>query len=247
MITIIVRTFVLYFTVLFALRVMGKGELSKMDPFQMVILFMISELASLPIASPDVSLVHGVCAIITLLFLQISISLISLKCTGFKQVVNGVPSILIEKGSLNDREMKRLRISVDDLSQQLRLKNFPSFADVDYAIMEINGDLSVIPVSQKQPLTPADMQLSKAEGHLPVVLVADGVLYRHNLRHAGLTELTLRSKLLELGLPHYDQIYIAFTDENQQLMAYAKDEKGGPRPPSFRPGPQKGAPKDGDL
>ena len=176
MITIIIRTFVLYFTVLFALRVMGKGELSKMDPFQLVIIFMISELASLPIAAPDISLIHGICAIVTIMFLQILLSIFALKSTTFNDVVNGKPTILIEKGSLNEKEMKQLRISVNDLSQQLRLKGYPSIADVDYAIMEINGDLSVIPVTQKQPLTPSDMKISTKSGHLPVILIADGTL-----------------------------------------------------------------------
>jgi len=225
LIIIVIRTFVLYFIVLFSLRVMGKGELSKMDPFQMVILFMISELASLPIAEPDVSLIHGACAIVTLMFLQILLSILSLKSTSFKTIFNGTPSILIEEGSLNIHEMKRLRISVDDLSQQLRLKGYPSLADVNYAIMEINGDLSVIPTSAKQPLTPADLQLDVQEGHLPVVLVADGVLYRQNLRHAGLTELALKERLLELGVPHPDQILIAYTDEKQSLHVYPKSSQ----------------------
>lgn len=225
MIIIIIRTSVLYFTVLFALRVMGKGELSKMDPFQMVILFMISELASLPIAEPNVSLIHGVSAIVTLLFLQILVSILTLKSTSFKNIVNGTPSILIEKGALNDKAMKQLRISVDDLSQQLRLKGYPSIADVDYAIMEINGDLTVIPVTQKQPLTPSDMKIATKSGHLPVVLIADGILYHDNLRHAGLSETSLKERLLKLGVPHYEQVFMAFTDENQTLMVYSKDDR----------------------
>ena len=226
MITIIIRTFVLYFTVLFALRVMGKGELSKMDPFQLVIIFMISELASLPIAAPDISLIHGICAIVTIMFLQILLSIFALKSTTFNDVVNGKPTILIEKGSLNEKEMKQLRISVNDLSQQLRLKGYPSIADVDYAIMEINGDLSVIPVTQKQPLTPSDMKISTKSGHLPVILIADGTLYPDNLHHAGLSETSLKERLLKLGVPHYDQVFMAFTDENQTLMVYPKNDRG---------------------
>ena len=236
MIIIIIRTFVLYFTVLFSLRIMGKGELSKMDPFQMVILFMISELASLPIAEPDVSLIHGVCSIVTLMVLQILLSLFSLKSPGFNRIMNGTPSILIDGGTLNQKEMQRLRISVEDLTQQLRLKGYPSLADVDYALMEINGDLSVIPAAKKQPLTPEDLDLDVQEGHLPVVLIADGVLYRHNLSRAGLTELTLKEKLLKSGYPHYNQIYLAVTDDTQQISIYPKTSperilvpKGGER------------------
>ena len=226
MIIIIIRTFVLYFAVLFSLRIMGKGELSKMDPFQMVILFMISELASLPIAEPDVSLIHGVCAIATLMFLQILLSILSLKSPRFNRTVNGIPSLLIEKGALNMKEMQRLRISIEDLSQQLRLKGYPSISDVDYAIMEINGDLSVLPIAEKQPLTPADTNLAVAEGHLPVVLIADGILYRSNLRFAGLTELALKERLLAMGVPRLEQVHLAYTDEHQNLSICPRSNQG---------------------
>ena len=226
MIIIIIRTFILYFTVLLSLRIMGKGELSKMDPFQMVILFMISELASLPIAEPDVSLIHGACAIITLMFLQILLSLLSLKSSRCKKLFNGAPSLLIEQGKWNFSEMKRLRISIDDLSQQLRLKGYPSLADVNYAIMEINGDLSVIPRTAKQPLTPDQIQLDTEEGHLPVVLIADGILYRSNLRFAGLTELALKERLLAMGVPRLEQVHLAYTDEHQNLSFCPRSNQG---------------------
>ena len=226
MIIIIVRTFVLYFSVLFSLRIMGKAELSKMDPFQMVILFMISELASLPIADPDVSLIHGVSAIATLMFLQILLSIISLKWASFKTLVNGTPSILIDNGKLNKDEMDRLRISVDDLTQQLRLKGYPSISQVNYAIMEINGDLSVIPNANQQPLTPEDISLTKEEDHLPVVLIADGVLYKKNLSRGGFNEASLRKKLSKMKISDPSQVFLAFTDEQQTLTVYPAQPKG---------------------
>ncbi|MBO5666191.1 MAG: DUF421 domain-containing protein [Firmicutes bacterium] len=222
MVIIIARTFVLYFAVLFSLRIMGKGELSKMDPFQMVILFMISELASLPIAEPDVSLIHGVCAIITLMFLQILLSIFALRFPTFCRLVNGTPTLLIDKGTLNKKELQRLRISVEDLTQQLRLKGYPSITDIDYAVMEINGDLSVIPNPSRQPLTPSDVDLTAEEGYLPVVLVANGILYHQNLPHAGITERQLKQHLMKLGYPRYDQIYMAATDQHRSLVVYPK-------------------------
>lgn len=219
---ILIRTFILYLAVLFVLRVMGKGELSKMDPFQMVILFMIAELASLPIESPDVSILTGISALVALMFLQVLISMLSLKSDKFKQLINGKPSVLIEKGAIDIKEMKRLRISIDDLTQQLRLKNYPSISDLDYAVLEVNGDLSVIPTPQKRAMNPSDLSLSPGEEFLPVVLVSDGHLFKKNLQRSGIAEELLKSQLLTLDITDYQQIFLCFADEKQKIHVYPR-------------------------
>ena len=109
---VLIRTFILYFIVLFAIRIMGKSELSKMSPFQMVVIFMIAELAAIPIESPTVSFISGVIAIFTLLFLQVLISYISIKSEKFKNFINGRPSVIIENGQINQEEMRRLRTTL---------------------------------------------------------------------------------------------------------------------------------------
>lgn len=220
MLIVLIRTLFLYLIVLFVLRVMGKGELSKMDPFQMVILFMIAELASLPIESPDVSILTGVTALITLLFLQVLISFISLKSERFKRIISGKPSILIDKGVIDVKELNRLRISINDLTEQLRLKNYPSIADLNYAILEVNGDLSVIPTPQKRALTPEDMSMTVAPEALPVVLISDGNLYGANLKRAGLTEDQLKGQLLSMDICDYKEVFLCFSDEKQKLHLY---------------------------
>ena len=225
MLIILFRTFLLYLIVLFVLRVMGKGELSKMDPFQMVILFMIAELASLPIESPDVSILTGITALFTLLFLQVLISYVSLKWEPFKRLINGKPSILIDKGSIDVKELNRLRISINDLTEQLRLKNFPSIADLDYAILEVNGDLSVIPTPDKRPLTPADLSIAKSRESLPMVLISDGYIYEENLAKLDITENQLKSQLLSLEISHYSQVFLCFADEKKKLHVYPKKDK----------------------
>ncbi|WP_324822535.1 DUF421 domain-containing protein [Sinanaerobacter sp. ZZT-01] len=228
MIIILIRTFILYLVVLFVLRVMGKGELSKMDPFQMVILFMIAELASLPIESPDVSLLNGVTALFSLLFLQVLISIISLKSERFKKIISGTPSILIDRGALDLREMKRLRISIDDLIEQLRLKNYPSIADLDYAILEVNGDLSVIPSPNKRPATPSDLSINMKEETLPMVLIADGNLYRQNLSRLNITENELKGELLTQKITNYKDVFLCYADEKKTLHIYQHDDPTNP-------------------
>ncbi|QAT42529.1 DUF421 domain-containing protein [Aminipila luticellarii] len=223
---ILIRTGILYLMVLFAIRIMGKSELSKLSPFQMVILFMIAELASLPIEDTNLSLINGTIAIFTLLFLQVTISYLSLKCEWFKNFINGRPSILIEDGAINELELKRLRININDLTEQLRLKNSPSLSDVAYAVIESNGDLSVIPKPDKRPLTPSDMGIVKPKEIMPLVLICDGFLYKSNLNKVGWDEDYLKSLLLPMKIVSYKEVLMAFCDEQKQLHVYQPSKDG---------------------
>ena len=209
MLIVAIRTFILYAAVLFAVRLMGKSELSKMSPFQMVVLFMIAELAAIPIDSTSASLVNGVMAIFTLMLLQIMISFLATKSEWFKGLVTDKPSILIDKGRLNEQELKRLRITTTDL-------------------MESNGQLTVIPKAENHPLTPKDMQLAVTESMLPMILIADGKLYEKNLRTLGISKERLDSRLAEVNLDTYQKIFLAFYDENKQIHLYLHAKKSAP-------------------
>lgn len=222
MINILVRTVILYIVVLFIIRVMGKGELSKLDPFQVVILFMIAELAALPIETPEISLLSGLTSLLTLLLLQVIFSFLSIKSRKFKDLVSGKATILIEKGKFNEVEMKRLRVTLDDLMEQLRLKNFPSVADIDYAILEANGDLSVIPTPEKSPARRSDLDVPIHKEKLPLLLIADGVLYQGNLKKLAKKESALKQELVSLGYPDYSSIFLCYSDETSTLHVYPK-------------------------
>ena len=182
---VLIRTVILYLIVLFVIRIMGKGELSKMSPFQLIVVFMIAELASIPIESPDVSMITGVSAIFTLLFLQVLISFLSIKSEKFKTFFNGKPSVLIDNGELNLKELKALRITINDLMEQLRIGGSPSISDVDYAIMESNGDLSIIQKPGKRSITPDDIALDTDPEIMPAVFISDGVIYSKNVIRSG--------------------------------------------------------------
>jgi Predicted membrane protein len=204
---------------------MGKAELSKMDPFEMVLLFMMAELAAIPIESLDIPLLNGVAAIVTLLFLEVTISFISIKSTKINNFLKGKPSILINRGKINDKELKNQRISIGDLMEQLRLKNFPSLADVDYAVLEANGDLSIIPKPDKSPLTPADMKIPTSTKVMPMVLISDGYLYQSSLEALGKEEGYLKKELSKAKITDYSQVFLCFFDENSQLHVYPKGDK----------------------
>ena len=208
---VLIRTMLIYAVVLVAMRIMGKSELSKLSTFQMVILFMIAELASIPIDSPTSSLLNGITAIITLMFLQVLLSFLSMKSEGFKNFVNGKPSLLIDKGKINIKEMSRLRLTVNDLFQQLRIDGSPSLSDVDFAIMEDNGELSI---------------LSKnAQSRLPLIFVCDGAIYENNFKRTNITKEDLMAELNKSQLCLKD-VFLAYLDSSSNLHIYKYPPKG---------------------
>lgn len=225
MIIILIRTIILYIAVLAVIRIMGKAELSKLDPFHMVVLFMMAELAALPIESTDVSVLNGITAIFTLLFIDVVISYIALKSQKVNDFINGKPSILIDNGKIDVDELKNLRITIDDLMEQLRLKNYPSMSDVDYAVLEANGDLSVIPKSEKKPLTQEDLDMETSNEIMPMILISDGTLFNRNLKRINKEESYLKSQLLKYNIQDYSQVFLCFYDEKGELHVYPKGRR----------------------
>ena len=212
MLIVAIRTIILYLSLLFTLRLMGKSELSKMSPFQLTVVFMIAELAAIPLDSIDASLINGLIAIFMLTFMQILISYLSTKIEWFKIFVSGKPTLIIEKGKLNIEELKKQRISLTDLMEQLRIKNCSSIGDVDYAIIETNGELSII----------------TKNNNLSSIIVSDGNLYSENLRFSGLDFQTFESKLRKAGITSIQKVFLALCDKDKTLHLYIYDDKKSP-------------------
>ena len=228
MLIVAIRTFILYCTVLLAVRIMGKSELSRMSPFQMVISFMIAELASMPIDSSSASLINGVMAIFTLTFLQVLISWLSIKSEKFKNFVSGRPSILIENGKINLDELERQRITNTDLIEQLRIAGCPSINDVYHAVLETSGQLTVIIKASRKPVTCGDISLKVREAAMPVIIISDGTVYHENLVRTGLNENIFSKRLAAAGITNTDDIFLAFSDENKKIHVYTRSDKSAP-------------------
>lgn len=205
---------------------MGKSELAKLSPFQMVILIMLGQLASITIENPDISLITGFSAIFTLIFLQTLISTLSLKWEWFKNFVNGKPSIIIDDGKINQKEMEQLRLNLNDLAEQLRIKDIPSISDVAYAVMESNGSLSIIPKAEKAGVIVSDLGIKKEKTVMPVILVSDGTLYTSNLKRLNWTEDYLKMLLSNYHIDSYKEIFLAFSDANKKLHVYPRASDG---------------------
>lgn len=228
MLIVAIRTFIMYLILLLAIRIMGKSELSKMSPFQLVIIFMIAELAAIPIDSSDVPLVNGIIAIFMLVFLQVLISFLSIKSEMFKTFISGKPTLLIEKGKINVKELSRQRIASTDLLEQLRIEGCPAVSDVEYAILESNGQLSVVTKAKSRPLTPKDMEIPVSEGVLPAIIVSDGNLYDKNLPLVGLDQIGFENKLRSVGVTSYKNLFLVFCDSEKKLHIYTNEKNQGP-------------------
>lgn len=209
MLIVAIRTVILYSALLFTLRLMGKSELTKMSPFQLTVVFMIAELAAIPLDSIDASLVNGLIAIFMLTFLQILISYLSTKIEWFKNFVSGRPSIIIDKGKLNIEEIRKQRIALTDLMEQLRIKNCSSISDVAYAIIETNGELSLITKDQQ----------------FGAIIISDGTLYEDNLRFSGLDYQTFENKLRKAGITSIKDVFLVLCDKDKTLHIYI-EQKG---------------------
>ncbi|MCT4509286.1 MAG: DUF421 domain-containing protein [Tepidibacter sp.] len=218
MIIILVRTLILYIFVLISVRIMGKGELSEMQPFELVVTLMIAELAALPMEDTKLPLVNGIIAIFTILFVQITISFINLKSEKARGFICGKPSILINKGIINDKELKRLRINMNDLIEQLRTKDYPVIKDIEYAILETSGDLSIIPKSNKRPSTVEDVKASPIYEGLPTSLIIDGKINYGNLEYLNLDESWLKNILNQNNIATAEEVFFCSIDESKDVF-----------------------------
>lgn len=224
MITILIRSILLYLFVLITLRLMGKGELSEMQPFELVILIMISDLATVPMEDTGIPLLHGFISISALLFVQVLVSYLNLKSDTFRSIVCGKPSILIHKGVVDEKELKRLRISMSDLVEQMRLKDYYNLADVEFAILETNGDISIIPKPDKKTVTLEDLNIIPSDTGLPVSLIIDGHVYEDNLKKTSCSLPWLKSELKVQGINNIKDVLFCYMDKDKKLTVQKKDK-----------------------
>jgi uncharacterized membrane protein YcaP (DUF421 family) len=218
----IFRTIVLFIVVVVGLRLMGKKQIGQLQPYELVIVIMLSALAAIPMENTGVPLLSGLFPIITLLLAEVVLSYISLKSERARGIICGTPSVLIENGKILEQELKRIRYNINDLLEQLRTKNMPNIADVEFAILETSGELSVIPKSQKRPLVPADLKVATSYEGLPTTLVIDGYVFKQNLQKMNLSMDWLKTELKKFGVAHFKEVLFASLDSDGKLFYQLK-------------------------
>ncbi len=218
----VIRTIILYVMVIVVIRLMGKRQIGQLQPFELVVILMMSEMASIPAQSIGIPLFSGVIPILILLLAGVLLSYISLKSEKARIILCGRPTILIEHGQLLEDELRRTNYNLTDLLEELRIKNVPNLADVDFAILETNGQLSVIPKVLKRPATPEDLNLSPKYEGLPLPVILDGKLNVKNMEKAQVDLKWLRAELNKQKITNESQVLFASVDASKTLFAQTK-------------------------
>lgn len=217
MLVVFVRALVLYIIVVVVMRVMGKRQIGQLQPFELAIAIMISELAAVPMQDTGIPLVNGIIPILTLLVAQLLMSFLSLKSIRARAIICGKPTILIEKGQILESALRKELYTLNDLLEQLRISNIPNVSDVEYAILETNGQLSIIPKSQKRPLTPEDMNIKTKYDGLPIDVIIDGRILTDNLEISGKSRKWLLDELVKRQYSDPEEILYACVDPEGSL------------------------------
>lgn len=222
MIIVVIRTLILYTLVIVALRLMGKREIGQLQPFELVVIIMISELAAIPSENVGIPLLSGIIPILVLLLSSLTLAWISLKSEKARTIICGSPSILIQRGIILEEELKKNRYNLTDLLEELRIRNVPNIADVEFAVLETNGQLSVFPKSQKRPTIPEDFNITTKYEGLPLTIIMDGKLNSNNLQQSNKDLNWLKGELKKQSIDTIENVLIASLDSSGTLFAQAK-------------------------
>ena len=224
MTTAFFRTLILYFILMTGLRLMGKRQIGELEPSELVLTLIISDLAAVPMQDLGIPLVNGVFPIVTLLCVSMLLSFFSLKSIRFRGLVCGYPTVIIRDGKVLQQNMARNRFTVDELLEQLRSKGYSDLTAVKYAVLETSGQVSVLPYTKDSPVTPQVMNLtSQDDVTLPVLVINDGHIMSENLSASGYDALWLDKQLKERRLTSPRQVFFMTVDETGAVTCVAKE------------------------
>ena len=177
-----VRSIILYVIVLVVMRLMGKREIGQLQPFELAIAIMIADLASVPMSEVGIPIINGIIPILSLLVMHLIISFINLKSIKMRQLICGKPSILIYRGKINEKVLIKERFTINELQERLRANNINNLADVEYAILETSGQVSIIQKPNKRTTIPEDFNIMSEYEGISYDLVVDGKIMNDNLK-----------------------------------------------------------------
>lgn len=185
MLIIFLRAIFLYIVVLIVMRLMGKREIGQMQPFELAISIMIADLAATPMAETGIPISNGIVPILGLLVMHLVISTLNIKSTKAREIICGKPSILIYRGKIDEKTLRKERFTINELEERLRDNNIFNIGDVDYAILETSGQITVIPKPNKRNTTPKDFNIEPEYEGISYDLVVDGKVMYKNLEKIG--------------------------------------------------------------
>lgn len=222
MIVTLIRTVILYLFVIISMRIMGKRQIGDMQPNELVTTILISEIATVPIQDVDQPVLNGVMAIALLVAMEIAMSIIAMKSGLLRCAINGRPIIVIRKGKIDQKALKQLRMTIDDLMENLRSQQVFSVEDVELALVETNGSISLMLTPNKQPLTVEQSNFTPDNSGVPVPVICDGKLQPHFMSSMEVSEHQVREALTSRKL-RITEVFLMTIDANGKASVILKE------------------------
>lgn len=221
MLNLFIRCIILYFFLLLAMRLMGKRQLGELQPFELAITLVASELVCIPMADASIPILYGIIPVFSLFLVHILITKLATKSVKFRKFLNGKPVIIIEKGNILPNVMKDLNMNIDDIMEALRGEGYFNPSEVEYAILETNGNMSVMPKSENKPLSPQDVNLTTQEAEIPVTVIMEGEFIGENIAQLdGVTKERILLYLDNIGLKQSDVLVLLVAGTDVFIQPY---------------------------
>ena len=223
MLIIVIRTVILYLLVVAAVRLMGKRQVGDLQPLELVVTILLSEIAATPMQNNNIPMLRGIVAVCILTVLELLFSVVSLKSVRFRNFTEGKPQVVVRDGKPVDKQLKKLRLTVEDILSALRQKSVFSLGDVKTAVVETNGTLSVLTRATKTPVNPADLMLPVDEKEMACPIMADGKATGIFYEECGFNDKKLKELLHERGLEPKN-VYLLTVDASGNVALIERKE-----------------------
>lgn len=225
MLTTIIRVLIIYLVVLVLYRIMGKRQLGQMQPFELVLTLIIADLATIPMAEVSVPVLHGIIPLLTLTLIHFVLTLLSKLSRKFSNFLSGKPVIVINPNGIDCKALKNLNLSVDDIFEAIRGCGYFNIEQIQYAIMETNGKMTVLPKGQFTPLTASTVGVECEESFIPINIINEGKINKENLQVAKLSEVDLQKILQQANIKKVKDVLVLTIDKGGSVFVQKFGEK----------------------
>ena len=222
MIITFVRSIILYILVLLVMRLMGKREIGQLQPFELAIAIMIADLASIPMTDSGIPITNGIISILGLLLMHLVISFLNVKSIKAREIICGKPTILIYRGKIDEKALKKERFTINELEERLRGNNIYNLGDVEYAILETSGQVTVIQKPEKRNTIPEDFNIIPDYEGIPYDLVVDGKIMEKNLQAIGKNYQWLKKQVEKFNMKPEEALIVTY-DAKGQIFCQKKE------------------------
>ena len=224
MVTILLRTFIIYTLLVAAMRLMGKRQIAELEISDLVTTLIISEIASLPIENRDIPIAFAVIPIITIVTVEVTASVLLMKFPNLKSLISTRPSTLIKNGKIDQKELKKVRISAEELISELRQQGAETMDEINYAILEQNGKITVIKNVGATTPTLSDLNIKKQEQGITHILVSNGFINNHNLKSLGKSKEWLTDRIAKEKCT-LSEVFLYMMDDSGKSVCIRKEKK----------------------